>query len=139
VIDEAEFRARLARGAVERDMALAHRHIPGRPYREERMSAASIRRVLEQYQRLVGDVSGQSDALCARMVEVEQKFNTAAASHSNVIEEIASGIAEIENFTNQLSNGGPPLGPTSPPVAPSPAPGPSPLAAADHNGVTRNP
>ncbi len=125
MIDAAQFRARMIRGAVERDAALSASSIPGRPYRENSMTAQAMRRLAEKHKSVLSHLGARADALTARLERAENLGDAAMDKHDRGMDDVEASVREVEDLVNQLSNDGPPLDRTSPP-------------ATDINGVTVN-
>ena len=113
---------------IEAEIALAlRRRIPGRPHKEDSMTAQSIRRLAERYRQVTGDLGKRADELVDRLDKVHALGDHAMADHSTVLDDMERSIREVEDLTNQLTNAGPPLDDGSLPPKP------------DINGVTAKP
>ena len=116
---------------IEAEIALAlRRRIPGRPHKEDSMTAQSIRRLAERYRQVTGDLGKRADELVERLDRVHSLGDRTMSDHSAVLNDMEKSIKEVEDLTSQLTNGGPPLGggPASGPASNPP----------DINGVTVN-
>ena len=116
---------------IEAEIALAlRRRIPGRPHKEDSMTAQSIRRLAERYRQVTGDLGKRADELVDRLDKVHALGDRTMSNHSAVLNDMEQSIKEVEDLTAQLTNGGPPLGggPASGPASNPP----------DINGVTVN-
>ena len=116
---------------IEAEIALAlRRRIPGRPHKEDSMTAQSIRRLAERYRQVTGDLGKRADELVDRLDKVHALGDRTMSNHSAVLNDMEKSIKEVEDLTSQLTNGGPPLGggPASGPASNPP----------DINGVTVN-
>lgn len=94
----------------------------------------SIKRLADRYRDVVGRLGARADELTARVDHADVVGHEAFDRHSTALDLIEHGIREIEDLTNQLSNGGPPLEASMPPKTPPGVTLHSPVAVAG-NGV----
>ena len=74
----------------------------------------SSEELAERYQTVVKDLGVRADDLVARLEKIAVSGVSSMDAHTKVLDDLEAGVKEIEDLTNQISNGGPPLGDSSP-------------------------